>query len=123
MSKIVETSSRLSLETLAAAHSVADAMLTTDHPTIPGLRRWMLGDDYVALKALSDDLGLYVAALRLDQTRDDVHQLATASLRGLSRRYSADASHGAVEKGSIPDLALRNPDAYDHQQGDTALAA
>lgn len=124
MSKIVAVSGPLPLATLIAGHAAADALLNTPHPTVPGLNRWMLGDDHVPLKVLSDDLGLLISALRSDETRTDLRKQASDRLRRLARRYRTDATYGGVEMGSIDDTALCTPDAYERtMQEDRALAA
>lgn len=124
MSKIVKVSGPLPTATLAAGHAVADALLNTPHPTVPGLRRWMLGDDLTALKVLSDELGICVRVLGADESRGDMRVQASDRLRRLARRYRMDASCGGVELGSMDDGALRSPDAYGRSvQEDQALAA
>jgi len=124
MNKIVTVSRPLPTSTLAAGHAAADALLGSAHPTVSGLRRWMLGDDLTALKVLSDDLGICVAILRSDESRDDMRVQASDRLRRLARRYRSDVACGGVETGSIDDSALRSPDAYGRGvQEDQALAA
>jgi hypothetical protein len=124
MSKIVKVAGPLPTSTLAAGHAAADALLGSAHPTVSGLRRWMLGDDFTALKVLSDELGICVAVLRSDEGRDDMRAQASDRLRRLARRYRSDVAYGGVETGSIDDTALRMPDAYGRgAQEDQALAA
>ena len=124
MSKIVPVSGPLPTATLVAGHAVADALLNTPHSSIPGLRRWMLGDDYVALKTMSDEIGTCASILQRDETRDDLRVQATDRLRRLARRYRMDLACGGIEVGSIDDAALRGPDAYGRAaQEDQALAA
>lgn len=124
MSKIVTVSGPLPTATLVAGHAAAAALLSASHPTVPGLRRWMLGDDFVAIKNLSDDLGIFASILQDDESRDDLRVQATDRLRRLARRYRLDSACGGVETGSIDDAALRGPDAYGRTvQEDQALAA
>ncbi len=124
MSKIVTVSGPLPTSTLVAGHAAAAALLDAPHPTISGLRRWMLGDDFVAIKNLSDDLGIFASVLQEDETRQDIRVQATDRLRRLARRYRLDSSCGGVELGSIDDAALRGPDAYGRSiQDEQALAA
>lgn len=124
MSKIVTVSGPLPTATLAAGHVVASTLLGSAHSTVPGLQRWMLGDDLTALTVLSDELGICVAVLQQDETRQDMRVQASDRLRRLARRYRLDSSCGGVEIGSLDDSALRSPDAYVRtMQEDQALAA
>lgn len=124
MSKIVTVSRPLPTSTLIAGHAAAHALLTSAHPTASGLRRWMLGDDFTALKVLSDELGICVGILSADEGRSDMRLQASDRLRRLARRFRSDSACGGVETGSIDDSALRSPESYGRgMQEEQALAA
>ena len=117
MSKISSIAGPLSIETLNAAHSAVHQLLSIPHPEVPNLTLWMMGDDHVLMRILSEELGFYVSILQSDSHRDDLRCKATGILRRISRRYHLDRSCGAVETMSINDQALLHPDSYNHQTG------